>query len=184
MNPASNQPEHARRRRPPHGPSRAGLAGSILRHAFDFVGGAVVGVFRVVVGVFRVVVSGVFFVVYVGGIAGIGVLVGSGRVGVVVGVGVGVAYFVTVIRNARNWFDRVRSADQRGGARLVLRLAAGLLCGEARAEWLEESEVWLLDLHEAGEPWYRLLAEQLSILTRLPWLVMIHWLNARRAVDR
>jgi hypothetical protein len=150
MNPASNQPEHARRRRPTHGSSR---------------------------------VDAVAVVVGVGVVAGVvAAVVGVGVVGGVLGVLV-VVLNVAVIR-VRNRSGRGRSADQRGSARPVLRIASGLLRDEARAEWLEESEVWLLDLREAGEPWYRLLAEQLSILTRLPWLVMIHWLSARRAVDR
>jgi hypothetical protein len=166
MNPASNQPEPARRRRPPHGSSRAGLASSGLRRA---------------VGLVVAIVSFAFSLVETGVGVGVSVVVGGG----VGGAGPDFAsWLAATIRDARNRSDRGRSADQRGSARLVLRLAAGLLRGEVRAEWLEESEKWLLDLRKAGEPWYRLLAEQLSLLTRLPWLVMIYWLSARRAVDR
>jgi hypothetical protein len=201
MNPASNQSEHARRPRSTHGSSRVRLARRVVDFVdfVDFVEGFWAAAGKVIAGSVLYLVGsvvcgyGFFFVLIAAGeaaseAAGFGLGFDRG-LGVDLGVGfVGFCGVIkladVVIRYARNRCDREYSVDQRGSARPVLRVAAGLLRGEARAEWLEESEVWLLDLREAGEPWYRLLAEQLSLLTRLPWLVMIHWLSARRAVDR
>lgn len=62
---------------------------------------------------------------------------------------------------------------------------AGRLLPDAMAEeYIEEWRAWLADLHEAGEPWYRRLAELLVIvLVAAPRLAIICRLGPRRTVD-
>ena len=54
-----------------------------------------------------------------------------------------------------------------------------------RDEYVDEWQAWMCDLREAGEPWYRRLAELLSIVViAAPRLAVTLRLGLRRAVDR
>lgn len=61
---------------------------------------------------------------------------------------------------------------------------AGRLLPEAiREDYIEEWQAWLSDLHQAGEPWYRRMAELLVIvLVAVPRLAIICRLP-RKTVD-
>lgn len=100
----------------------------------------------------------------------------------VVSSGVVTSGVVGVVRERRG---SVRSRSERrttGGSALEW---AGRLLPDAMAEeYIEEWRAWLADLHEAGEPWYRRMAELLVIvLVAAPRLAIICRLGPRRTVD-
>ena len=95
------------------------------------------------------------------------------------------AVVVAGVGKVRERRGRVRSRSGRrttGGSALEW---AGRLLPDAMAEeYIEEWRAWLADLHEAGEPWYRRLAELLVImLVAAPRLAIICRLGPRRTVD-
>jgi hypothetical protein len=65
-----------------------------------------------------------------------------------------------------------------------LRCASRLLPTTQRDEFVEESRAWLLDLRDAGQPWYRLFGEWASILVRVPWLALIYRASRPRRAGR
>jgi hypothetical protein len=73
---------------------------------------------------------------------------------------------------------------RRGSAAAVVKAAGRLLPAAARDGHVEEWQAWLHDLRESGEPWYRRLAELLSIaVVAIPRLAIILRLRRRQAVD-
>jgi hypothetical protein len=85
--------------------------------------------------------------------------------------------------NARFVEPRSRRVHRSTGGS-ALEWAGQLLPDVIREDYIEEWQAWLSDLQQAGEPWYRRLAELLVIvLVAAPRLAIICRLGPRRTVD-
>lgn len=97
-----------------------------------------------------------------------------------------VSFVVVVVNFVVSLVSGVRAfASEWGrGGGVGLRCASRLLPATQRDEFIEESRAWLLDLRDAGEPWYRLFGERVSILARVPWLALIYRVARPRRAGR
>lgn len=129
--------------------------------------------------------GGLFIVTDVGVGVCVGVVVGAGLVVIgseVIIVGLVGGCIALLVANVAGVVVTWRGGSSASG--LTLRQAANMLPAFAREHYLEEWRAWLSDLRDAGVPWYRRLAEWLSIvLIGMPRLAVMLRLGSRRTVD-